>query len=323
MNIDKLGTYAPLLEGIHTQEQLADMDIPESAPIFAKEYKIEVVGSMQSGKSMLVLNIAQDLVEGRDILAYFPWDSKLRVMYVNFELPEAELVVRLSLLGSSPLFIPVTLPMMRLAENPKPVTDYLEALRRAETPVDCLILDAKMHCFGDDDENQTNDNIKFCAACDEIIRQYNICLIVVHHYGKNETPEGRGNTSFGAWTTKRLELRKSKNWASSQTHKRLYVEGKVGEPLELEMVMEYPKWKVVPSEIIEKRTKVETAASFILDSLPKDRNELMQEANKKRITTSTFNEVQKRLEVDGKIRIVKAEGQGNRKRIVPVTKDTG
>ncbi len=260
---------------------------------------------------MLVLNIAQDLVEGRDILGYLPWNKKWRVLYVNFELPHAELRVRLALLGNSPLLIPVTLPMMSITEDSAPITDILEAFRLAEMPIDCLILDAKTALqWWFKQRTQTKDTSKWCAICDGIIMEYDLCMIIVHHYGRNESAKGgRGNTTFGAWATKRLELGQSGIWSRSETHKQLLTQGKVGEPLAIELIMEYPKWRVTDSALEARQNKLEEAATFILSNILKDKNGLLLKANIQHITTSTFNEAQKRLETDGRIRLEKAEGQ--------------
>ena len=86
-----LERYPGLLETIKTQKEISVMEIPESEDLIDKGYKISIIGEMQSGKSLLALRIGQDLAEGKPILDYFPWERKWRVLYVNFELPEAEM----------------------------------------------------------------------------------------------------------------------------------------------------------------------------------------------------------------------------------------
>ncbi len=297
------------------------LSLGSSPPMFDCGYKVGIIGKMQIGKSTLALNIAQDLVEGRDILGYFPWDKKWRVLYINFELPEIELKARLALLGSSDNFRYKTLDHMSLARQKQRIIDLLEGNRLACERFDCLILDPKQYCFGSLDENQTNDNIEWCAVCDEIIKKYNICLIIVHHFGRNENASGgRGSTAFGAWLTKRLELKSDSKW-QNKNRRILEIRGKVGESIDLELTYKYPFFRVDEQAIDKMKSKVQGAMDFIMSHIPIDRNKLVIKADEANISLYALHSAQNILKRDRKILLKKAEGSGNRKRIIPMTKD--
>lgn len=311
--IEFIEQYPDLAKIIKTQREISLMEIPESEPMIAKGYKIGIIGEMQVGKSLLVSRIGQDLVEGKPILDYFPWDKKWRVLYVNFELPEDEMIARFSLFGSNPNYVLVNLPIMALEEDPAPIADILTAYRRIGEPFDAVILDPKTCCFSGD-ENQTQDTIRWCAACDELAKPDNLCLIISHHFGVVTTRKGgRGNTAFGAWLTKRLSLK----GGDGGTRKTLTIQGKVGEPLALTLELNYPVWKVAEQNIAMKRSKIAEARTFILEHIPEDRTPLIRMANQAGITSSIFKEAQKQLESEGLIRSEQIQGrQGNYKRLV-------
>jgi len=307
--------YPGLVKIMKTQKEISVMEMPESEGLIDKKYKIAIVGEMQAGKSLLALRIGQDLVEGRAILNYFPWDKKWRVLYVNFELPEAEMMARFSFFGSNPNYVLLTLPIIDLEkeDESKPLTDVLTLYKDLGRPFDALILDPKVMCFAGD-ENQTQDNIKWFNACDKLIEDFNLCLIIPHHFGRDTNAKGgRGSTSFGGWLTKRLELRGK----DGSTEKTLSVHGKVGEPLILNLKLKYPIWDVDTATMVAKVSKVNIAETFILAHIPEDRTILLRTANLERITQSIFKEAQNQLESERLIKTVQAEGQGNRKRIVP------
>lgn len=308
--------YPKLARILKTQREISLMEIPESEPMIAKGYKVGIIGEMQSGKSLLALRLGQDLVEGKPILDYFPWDKKWRVLYVNFELPEDEMAARFSLFGNNPDYALVNLPIMALEEDAAPIADILTAYREIGKPFDAVILDPKACCFGGD-ENQTQDTIRWCAACDELAKPDNLCLIISHHFGVTTTRKGgRGNTTFGAWLTKRLSLR----GGDGGTRKTLTVQGKVGEPLALTLELQYPIWNVAEQNIAVKRNKIAEARTFILGHIPQDRTPLIKMANREGITSSIFKEAQKQLESEGLIRLEQIQGrQGNYKRLVSAT----
>jgi len=308
--------YPDLAKILKTQREISLMEIPESEPMIAKGYKVGIIGEMQSGKSLLALRLGQDLVEGKPILDYFPWDKKWRVLYVNFELPEDEMIARFSLFGNNPDYVLVNLPIMALEKDPAPIANILTAYREIGKPFDAVILDPKTCCFGGD-ENQTQDTIRWCAACDKLAKPDNLCLIISHHFGVATTRKGgRGNTTFGAWLTKRLSLK----GGDGGTRKTLTIQGKVGEPLALTLELHYPIWKVAEQNIAMKRNKIAEARSFILEHIPQDRTPLIKMANQAGITSSNFKEAQKQLESEGLIRLEQIQGrQGNYKRLVSTT----
>lgn len=314
--VEFIGKYPELASMLKTQREVSLMEIPESEPMIAKGYKIGIIGEMQSGKSLLGLRVGQDLVEGKPLLDYFPWDKEWRVLYVNFELPEDEMIARFSLFGSNPDYVLANLPIMALEEDPTPIANILTAYREMGKPFDAVILDPKACCFGGD-ENQTQDTIRWCAACDELARPDNLCLIIPHHFGVATTRKGgRGNTTFGAWLTKRLSLK----GGDGDTRKTLTIKGKVGEPLALTLELHYPVWRVAEQNIAMKRNKITEARAFILEHIPEDRTPLIKMANQAGITSSIFKEAQKQLESEGLIRLEQIQGRpGNYKRLVSAT----
>lgn len=283
-----LGTYTALLEDVRSSEEVMSMELPDTPDFIARGYKIGLIGEMQTGKSCLAIGIGIDLAMGRNILAYFDNDRQWRVLYINYELPEAEVDVRLNLFDITPNFLRVTIPQMGLEteQGYRQVADYLELERRSGTPIDCLILDAKSHCMAGD-ENQTQDQNSWNTACDRLIEDYGVALIIVHHFGRSQQPGGRGSTAFGGWLTKRLELK-----ATSSNPAILEIHGKVGEAPKLPLEFQYPSWKVQREQIEALESKTERAMQFIVrelstgDQLRKDL--AIKAQREERISMSTF-----------------------------------
>ncbi len=60
--------------------------------------------------------------------------------------------------------------------------------------VELIILDTVNRCFGDGDENSTQDMTKFVASCDHLMEEANTGILCVHHSGKDVSKGARGSS---------------------------------------------------------------------------------------------------------------------------------
>ena len=60
--------------------------------------------------------------------------------------------------------------------------------------VELIVLDTVNRCFGDGDENSTQDMTKFVAGCDLLMEETNAGIVCVHHSGKDVTKGARGSS---------------------------------------------------------------------------------------------------------------------------------
>lgn len=175
------------------------------------ESKLEIIGKPKLGKSFLVLNIALDLVQGRNLfgaqypngMPVFPVTGKHRVLYIEKEIGQYSLRDRLKSMSTgldlSNLDLFVTPRDSKMSFSIKQGA-AIEA-EIAEIRPKVVILDpwAKFHSL------QENDNAEMSlilSRIDELIEKYHCAFIIVHHEGHSgEFPRsgldaGRGATSI-------------------------------------------------------------------------------------------------------------------------------
>ncbi|PMP02167.1 hypothetical protein BCS95_11845 [Vibrio breoganii] len=61
-----------------------------------------------------------------------------------------------------------------------------------------VIIDTLARCFGNGDENKTDDMGRFVSACDRIKSQANVTVMVVHHSGVSDKGRARGSSALRA-----------------------------------------------------------------------------------------------------------------------------
>lgn len=71
-----------------------------------------------------------------------------------------------------------------------------------------IVLDTLNRCFGDGDENSTQDMTRFIKSCDAVKAATGVGIMIIHHSGKDDTKGMRGNSALrGAVDTEFLVTR--------------------------------------------------------------------------------------------------------------------
>lgn len=60
--------------------------------------------------------------------------------------------------------------------------------------VELIVLDTVNRCFGEGDENSTQDMTNFVAGCDRIMEELNVGILCIHHSGKDVSKGARGSS---------------------------------------------------------------------------------------------------------------------------------
>ncbi|NTW87762.1 MAG: AAA family ATPase [Desulfobulbaceae bacterium] len=195
--------------------EFPDKDLPLGDAILNSEHGavltaggiLQLTGQGKIGKSMLVLGIAFPLALGRDALG-FGMSKPRKVFYLNGENSPGTMQDRLrclrdyfcidheeaELVRQNLLFASVGLPL------PKP--EAMKEMRGnlAEVRPDVLIIDPLKNFFSGE-ENSADDMRKFMGAVRELMAEFNLTVIIVHHTGKrpNEADiyTGRGSSVLG------------------------------------------------------------------------------------------------------------------------------
>jgi len=311
MKGNPVGTLAKLASSIKSQQEISQMNIPEiewhTEGIQPKLSRVGLIGEEKIGKSYFVLNWAMCLASGKPFLD-FPCEQS-HVLYMNGEIASEILDTRLQDLGAEPDFDRVTISPCNLAKDIKPVTDYLELEKILENPIDVLILDCRSN-FLLGDENQSEVLNAWTRAVDKIIHDYNVSVIIVHHFGKNYTRGGRGSSVFNAWLDTVLELRKDREGIT------LNVKGRASEGETFAVDFNPPFWNISNVAGTTKRMATEEAKKKILNILDSgDSTPTKLERQLKSSSRYAVRRALKELNGEGKISIDKIQGVGYNKKV--------
>jgi hypothetical protein len=192
-----------------------DKELPLGDVILNSEYGavltaggiLQLTGAGKIGKSMLLLNWAFGLALGRDSLS-FKIDKPRRVLYLNGENSPGTMQDRLrhlrdhhcidhedaEIVKQNLLFATVSLPL------PKPEAVKEVCGNLAEIKPEVLIIDPLKNFFSGE-ENSADHMRDFMAKVRQLIEEFSLTVIIVHHTGKkqNETDiySGRGSSVLG------------------------------------------------------------------------------------------------------------------------------
>ncbi|AUR85573.1 DnaB-like DNA helicase [Vibrio phage 1.076.O._10N.286.51.B7] len=84
---------------------------------------------------------------------------------------------------------------MTSKEAVEQVVSYCRLIKATHgVDVELIVLDTVNRCFGDGDENSTQDMTKFVAGCDLLMSEANVGIVCVHHSGKDVSKGARGSS---------------------------------------------------------------------------------------------------------------------------------
>jgi hypothetical protein len=168
---------------------------------------LQLTGAGKIGKSMLLLNMAYGLALGRDALS-FGIDKPRRVLYLNGENSPGTMQERLrclrdyycidhegaELVRQNLLFTSAGVMLPR----PEAIKEMRGNL--AEIRPEILILDPLKNFFSGE-ENSADNMREFMAAVRQLMAEFSLTVIIVHHTGKkqneNHLYSGRGSSVLG------------------------------------------------------------------------------------------------------------------------------
>ncbi len=146
--------------------------------------KMLVGGAAKAGKSHFVMDLVASLSRGEKFLKWKP-SRKFKVLYVDFELHEWELRERCG--KAFNWNVPDTFGRLSLRKHyqvrdPKSISRLLDQIDA--TQWDVVILDCLYKFNTAEDENDNSQMQAICGWMDQIIAQYEITPILIHHFGK-------------------------------------------------------------------------------------------------------------------------------------------
>jgi hypothetical protein len=188
--------------------ELMQRDYPDDPGLVAGGLLIRrglgiIGGSAKLGKSSLVLNLVLERAAGQPWLGFAT--SPGVTLVVQAEIPEPQLQKRLGIMLKGRALPPVG--AVHFVTDRRIKLDRPEGLARLRQIIerlrpDLLILDPLAR-FMAGDENATRDMGAIVAALDELIQDYDLAVLLVHHTGKqSDAREGghrlRGNSALFA-----------------------------------------------------------------------------------------------------------------------------
>jgi putative DNA primase/helicase len=183
----------PRLPCTYNAEELLTADLPEREtildPILAREGLAMLYGPRGLGKTFVVLGLAWAAASGA---AFLKWQARRphRVLYVDSEMPAADLKKRLAMLGSAPPTLRFTMAALSPAGLPDLGTRAgRELLERCwPEPPELLVLDNLSSMVGM--VNGDPDSWNGLQAWLLDLRRRGMAVLLVHHAGKDGTQRG-------------------------------------------------------------------------------------------------------------------------------------
>ena len=188
--------------------------------------------------------------------------------------------------------------------------------------VDMLILDPRARSISGS-ENEEVIIKRFCDNVDTLLANNpGLSVVIVTHMGKDSSKGAIGHSRYSGWLDTEIKIVKS---TRQDCDKLLEIVGRDTERTTISLDFEYPMHHVVPAEQIVRKTKVDTAKEFILSHLVESsmtEQQLRTEARAQDITDYAFHTAIRELKDEGRIKAMKAGGQGNRKILKLVNVDS-
>lgn len=202
-NLSTIETGRPLIEFVLTAPELAALEIEP------REYIVEPFIATQSmnmmyakrgiGKTFTAMTLALSVARGEDFFG-FSVSKERRVLYIDGEMPTADLQRRLLALCPSPPENLMIVPSEILFRNDRPinlqgdedrirVNDLLKTLEQQDMRPELIILDNLSSLTGGVDENDNSALDQFLQFLVGI-RHAGYAILMIHHAGKSGSQRG-------------------------------------------------------------------------------------------------------------------------------------
>jgi AAA domain len=167
---------------------------------------VVIAGPTGSGKTFVAIDGCAHVVMG------WPWFGRkvthVGALYVGAE-GQAGLFKRIQALkrhhriaddASVPFALyPSPIDLVTDASGAKQIVAYIEALNAIfPVKIGVVVIDTLARCFGGGDESATKDMNAFVMRCGTIVNETGATVIVVHHFGKDESRGMRGSIALKA-----------------------------------------------------------------------------------------------------------------------------
>jgi len=237
---------------------------------------LQLTGAGKLGKSMLLLNILFGIVAGRDSLG-FGISKPRRVVYLNGENSSKTMQTRLKLLKDYFCIDDEQAGLLRKnllfvnegfsIQKPEVMKDIQGNLK--EIRPDVVVIDPLKN-FYSGEEDRADDMRKFMTAVRDLMREFNLTVIIIHHTGKkqneNNLYSGRGSSLLADDAETTVSLQKD---ANNKGLFNLFVTGRNCDEFTLHLIRQPERWYLYSltdkPEPLPDHTLIE-----ILDSLPEN-----------------------------------------------------
>jgi hypothetical protein len=195
-----------------------------------------IAGPTGSAKTFLALKASIDVACGWDF--FNRKVTLLGVLYIGAEgqaglLKRIQAVKQRFSIGDTAevpfALYPAPIDLVTDANGAKQIIAYVEALNEIlPVKIGIVVIDTLARCFGSRDENSTQDMNTFVSRCDTIRNATGVAVVVVHHFGKDESKGMRGSIALkaaadtvievtGTDGTRTVKVEKQKDGAAGET----------------------------------------------------------------------------------------------------------
>lgn len=204
----------------------ADQELPESGDslwgdgLLDRGSRLAISGIHKIGKSLFAEAMAISFASGQKFLG-FAVPHRLKVLYINLEVSRKQLHKRFNLMFAhrrpeAGYLYQCSMARLYIAQQ-----EYFNGLRGLiqEHRFDVIIFDPfyKIH---NADENSSKEMSQVLGWLDELIAEFGIAVVIVHHHGKSDTDNTkavRGSSTIIDWVDSALRMKrdnKDKIWVN-------------------------------------------------------------------------------------------------------------
>jgi len=298
-------------------------DVPEIPYIVEgkvrKQAKCGIIGKWKVAKSFFAIQMGMAISTGADFLGFKTTASN--VLYINFEISEEMFQQRIQdmnhvLKYDLSRFRYLYMTDLSLDITSKELDDILLQSAADGFPVEVLILDPRWKAIKRDG-NQDEVIGAFCVNLDKVMYGFMVTVIIVHHEGVSTGADraGKGSTAFDAWLDGWFRI---KPFSGLPGMRDIDISSRDSERESVTVEFDYPIHKVRPEIVAEKKAKTDKVKKCILELL--QNGDMPEREVRFRVlgaghTEYAFWRARKELTEEGRVRIYKGNGGGNRKMI--------
>ena len=282
-----------------------------------KQAKYAIIGKWKVAKSFFAIQMGMAISAGAEFLGFRTTASN--VLYLNFEISEEMFTQRVQdmhhKLGYDlSRFRYLTINELNLDIETTQLDNILYQSAVEGHFVEVVIIDPRLKVIRKDG-NQDEVLRAFCVNLDEVMRKYNLAVIIVHHEGvaTGSDKAGKGSTTFDAWLDGWFKIKPLRGVSDLRE---IDIWSRDSERHSVVAKFNYPVHEVTPEEVAQRKAKTVEAQQCIIEFLKEGdipEKEVRFYVLGAGHTPYAFWRAKKELEDTGTIRAYKASGPGNRK----------